>query len=132
MWLVIARFAPYRFELPSVTRLTTSLDLALAVAPTGGGQRLANDVDAHLSQDVWRRDGEEVEARYAFDARYAEAHPESLDPAHLALWHGTIAAKLHDDGAIVLGDESIVASLHWRSVRTKSRPLRPRRRAPES
>ncbi len=74
---------------------------------------LSLDVGPSLAQCVAWEDGLLV-ARYLFDHEHALAHPEALDPVHLALAHGTIAAKLFDDGAIVLTDEGVRASLRWR------------------
>ncbi len=75
----------------------------------------ALDVSPSLAQCVAWEDRVLV-ARYLFDHEHALAHPETLDPVHLALAHGTIAAKLFDDGAVVLTDEGVRASLRWRAT----------------
>jgi hypothetical protein len=81
-------------------------------------------VEESLAQCVMRAP-EFVVARYLFDHDYANAHPEAIDPTHLSLAHGTIAAKLFDDGVIALTDDSIRASLRWRPRTAKSAWLRP-------
>ncbi len=75
-----------------------------------------------------------VMARYLFDSVHAAAHPELIDREHVDILHGTLAAKLLDEGALVLEPEGIVASLTWVSTervgtrltrdgeRTKRRP----------
>lgn len=70
-------------------------------------------VEETLAQCVlWQP--ETVVARYLFDHDYALAHPEAVDPVHLSLAHGTIAAKLYDDGVIALTDDGVRVSLRWR------------------
>jgi hypothetical protein len=84
--------------------------------------RLALTVEPSLAQCVcW--EGSLLVARYLFDHEYAASHPEAVDDTHLALAHGTIAAKLFDDGAIVQSDEGLLASLRWRGRGAKSAHL---------
>jgi hypothetical protein len=85
---------------------------------------LSVDVSPPLAQCVTWDEGALV-GRYLFDHEYALAHPEALDRTHLALAHGTIAAKMFDEGALVLTDDGVRASLRWRSVRAKGTRLGP-------
>lgn len=64
-----------------------------------------------------------VHGHYLFDEAYAAAHPEALDLEHLELLHGTVAAKVFDEGELVVDDLGLRASLHWRSGRARSRRL---------
>jgi hypothetical protein len=90
-------------------------DTALAWLEANTVEVLALRVERTLAQCVdWTADT--VTARYLFDHEYAHAHPEADDPEHLSLAHGTIAAKLYDDGAIALTDDGVRASLRWRPL----------------
>jgi hypothetical protein len=77
------------------------------------GDALAFESSPHLFQRIDVRYPEWVRARYVFDGVHAAAHPELLDRDHIAILHGTMAAKLLDEGALVLEPEGIAASLRW-------------------
>lgn len=95
--------------------------LAWLEANTADGL-LALRVERTLAQCVdWTTDA--VTARYLFDHEYVRAHPEADDPEHLSLVHGTIAAKLYDDGAIALTHDGVRASLRWRALEAKGTRL---------
>jgi hypothetical protein len=66
-----------------------------------------------LVQAIHHHDSDDIVARYVFDQRYVQSHPEALEPEHLALLHGTIAAKLFDEGLLVLDRAGLCASLRW-------------------
>lgn len=80
-------------------------------------------IDAPLAQCIEQSPDEILIARYFYDHRYVNVHPQVQDPEHLALVHGTIAAKLYDDGICILDDDGIRASMHWRSIRAKTARL---------
>jgi hypothetical protein len=80
---------------------------------------LSSRFEGPLAQCV-RWEGSTLVGRYIFDHHYSRSHPEVEDPAHRSLAHGTIAAKLFDDGVVVLTDEGVRASLAWRSARSPS------------
>jgi hypothetical protein len=111
-----------RFDWPWSERTTNAGDeLAWLEANTDRAAH-ALLVEETLAQCVlWAP--ELVVARYLFDHDYANAHPEAIDPTHLSLAHGTIAAKLYDDGVIALTDEGVHASLRWRPRAAKSTRL---------
>lgn len=67
--------------------------------------------------------GDEVEARYLFDEVYAAAHPEALDPAHLALLHALINVKLFDDGDVLISPRQLRGVLQWPGVDEPRRAL---------
>lgn len=76
----------------------------------------------HLLQRVDAEHPYLVNARYLFDGVHAAAHPELLDREHIEILHGTMAAKLFDDGLIVLEPAGIASSLRW--VRTERTGVR--------
>jgi hypothetical protein len=80
---------------------------------------IALHAEATLVQCVDEEPDGTVVARYLFDSAYARAHPEALDPEHLGILHGTVAAKMFDDGLVVLDHQGLAASLRWRSVWAK-------------
>ena len=81
-----------------------------------GAEALSFESSPHLFQRIDVRYPEWVLARYVFDGVHAAAHPELLDRDHIAILHGTMAAKLLDEGALVLEPEGIAASLRWVST----------------
>lgn len=87
-----------------------------------GLDALALIAEPHLLQRVDANSSFRVLARYLFDDFHAAAHPEVLDTEHLSLLHGSLAAKLMDDGVIALEPDSIAASLRW--VATERRGVR--------
>lgn len=115
-----------RFDWPwsacSSSERDASLDSMAWLAAHTLESRLALVVESSLAQCVCWQD-ELLVARYVFDHSYAAAHPEAVDDTHLALAHGTIAAKIFDDGVIVQSDEGLLASLRWRARAAKSAHL---------
>jgi hypothetical protein len=77
------------------------------------GDALSLHSAPHLLQRIDARHPYRVVARYLFDGVHAAAHPEVLDREHIDILHGTMAAKLLDEGLIVLEPDGIVASLRW-------------------
>ncbi len=67
--------------------------------------------------------GDEVEAHYLFDADYASAHPEALDPTHLALLHALLNVKLFDDGDVLISPRQLRGVLTWPLVDEPRRAL---------
>lgn len=84
---------------------------------------LGLSIDAPLAQCIEQLPEEILVARYLYDHRYSHFHPQVQDPEHLSLVHGTIAAKLYDDGVCILDHDGVRASMHWRSVRAKGTTL---------
>lgn len=76
----------------------------------------------HLLQRIDAQHPYIVSARYLFDGVHAAAHEELLDRDHIDILHGTMAAKLFDDGLIVLEPTGIASSLRW--VRTERAGVR--------
>lgn len=81
------------------------------------------DLDTGLAQCAHVLDDGTLRAHYLFDARYAAAHPAWTVPEHVALWHGTIAAKLFDDGVSLHTPAQLAAVVHWVSIRAKGAAL---------
>lgn len=54
-----------------------------------------------------------VTAHYVFDEVYAAAHPEALDPRHLALLHSLLNFKLFDDGDLLVPPRQLRGALRW-------------------
>jgi hypothetical protein len=148
IWLVRLRFPFEGVELPTCARLGDDGSLSAFLARVRRGEAtladwpwtpasrdaaeaplawlaahtrasIAFDADPALVQCIDEEPDGTLVARYLFDGAYALAHPEVLEMEHLELLHGTIAAKLLDEGAVVLEREGVAASLHWRSVRAK-------------
>ena len=80
------------------------------------------DQAPHLLQRIDAQHPYVVSARYLFDGVHAAAHEELLDRDHIDILHGTMAAKLFDDGLIVLEPTGIASSLRW--VRTERAGVR--------
>lgn len=76
----------------------------------------------HLTWWYVTRDGE-VEAHYLFDEVYAAAHPEALDPAHLAMLHALLNVKLFDDGDVLISPRQLRGVLKWPGVEEPRRAL---------
>ncbi|MDP3276744.1 MAG: hypothetical protein Q8Q09_16210 [Deltaproteobacteria bacterium] len=87
------------------------------------GDALSLRIAPPLAQCVVLSSEQSLTARYLFDARYAWAHPQSIDPGHLALVHGIIQAKLYDEGALILDPAGIEASLRWRLAHQRATTL---------
>lgn len=64
-----------------------------------------------------------VEARYHFDDDYVAAHPEALDPRHLAMLHALLTFKLFDDGEVVVPPRQVEGALRWPSRAQPRRSL---------
>ncbi len=77
------------------------------------GDALALETASHLLQRIDADPPYRVLCRYLFDGAHAAAHPEVLDAEHVNILHGTMAAKLIDEGVIVLEPDGIAASLRW-------------------
>jgi hypothetical protein len=88
------------------------------------GDALSFDASPHLFQRIDVAYPEWVCARYVFDGVHAAAHPQLLEPEHVAILHGTMAAKLIDEGALVLEPDGIAASLRWVSTERAGVTLR--------
>jgi hypothetical protein len=106
---------------PSAPVEESAAPLAWLEAHTNSS-RLALVIEPSLAQCV-RWEEALLVARYLFDHEYTATHPEAVDDTHLALAHGTIAAKIFDDGVIVQSDEGLLASLRWRAQGAKSAHL---------
>lgn len=64
-----------------------------------------------------------VEAHYRFDEAYAHAHPECVDPAHLAMLHALLTFKLFDDGDVLVPPKQLLGVLRWPRFEERRRPL---------
>jgi hypothetical protein len=152
IWLVCLRFDTSGYTQPALERVADDEDLTHFLArarrdskPPLGSWPLHPSPDTHQNAHAWLRastpasiaydsapcivqsvteepDGS-VTARYLFDAEYVAAHPEAIDPEHLGILHGTLAAKILDDGLVVLEKNGLAASLRWPSVRKKGTRL---------
>ncbi len=78
--------------------------------------------DAHLCERVTLTP-HRVEAEWRFDEAYAAAHPEALDPRHLALLHALLVFKLFDDGELIVPPAQAEAALRWPTTAVPRRAL---------
>lgn len=78
--------------------------------------------DGHLTQWVLISPTR-IEAGYAFDDAYARAHPEALDPRHLALLHALLVFKLFDEGEVIVPPPQVEAALRWPAIDRPRRAL---------
>lgn len=75
----------------------------------------ATERTPHLTWWFTARDGC-IEAHYLFDEAYVAAHPEALDPRHLALLHALLNFKLFDDGEVLVSPRQLRGALRWPSI----------------
>jgi hypothetical protein len=107
-----------RFVLDPERHIAPTLDALPDEAPPGALTRR----DEHLAQ--WVHVGAaRIEAGYAFDDAYALAHPEALDPRHLALLHALLVFKLFDDGEVIVPPPQVEAALRWPAIDRPRRAL---------
>lgn len=146
VWLVVLRFPLEGVVLPAVTQLASEGTLGAYLLRVQRGDVVLEDwpwqtrtapastedpvdwlvrhtrvsvgcfAESSLVQCVDQAPDGAVVAWYLFDGVYVRAHPEAVDPEHLAILHGTVAAKIFDDGVVVLDREGLAASLRWRGV----------------
>lgn len=94
------------------------IDAAEAAPPEGA----ATHEEPHVAW-WWVARGGEVEAHYRFDDAYARAHPEALDPAHLAMLAALLTFKLFDDGEVLIPPRQLAGVLRWPRVDEPRRAL---------
>lgn len=107
-----------RFVLDPERHVAPTLDELPDEPPPGAVTR----TDAHLTQWVLVTPTR-IDAGYTFDDDYARAHPEALDPRHLALLHALLVFKLFDDGDVIVPPQQVEAALRWPAIDRPRRAL---------